>query len=111
MHYVLPKVTSVDLSSNGTVLASGSGDYQMRICESLQRQSLSAAHLDVASVQGTTFCTDDSGVSLPFVSYEFASTKFGSRGAADLAGELGPRALLIRISASTRSRPWVLLDT
>lgn len=32
-HCVLSKVTSVDLSSNGMILASGSGDYQVRICE------------------------------------------------------------------------------
>ena len=30
---VLSKVTSVDLSPDGTVLASGSGDHQVRICE------------------------------------------------------------------------------
>ena len=36
IHNTFPKVTSVDLSSDGRVLASGSGDHQMRICESRQ---------------------------------------------------------------------------
>lgn len=83
-----PQVTSVDLSSDGTVLASGSGDHQMRICESRQSQSLSIAHVDFASVQGSTFYTDVDGVPFAILHrmYAFAKIKFGSRGTADFDG-------------------------
>lgn len=69
------KVTSVDLSTNGMVLASGSGDHQVRICEFRLSLSQSVAEMFLSSMQGITCYNDaDENPVMLLTSYETAST-------------------------------------